>query len=360
VVLFLLLSFIYKNEQIRELPVAMYDGDNSVLSRRIIENIESSPQLSIEKYVFSVKKIKDLIRKGEIEGAIHIPHKMEKRVKRGKPATVTVYKNTSNLVIGNIIFKDASTIIRSVSGKILHNKLQNNGLDSEQAMNIVKPVNIETQVLFNSNYSYLSYLIPGLLAFLIQMIAMVVSVIIINSEFENHTFSDLIDTADAKVHSVLLGKFLPHFAIQCVNSFFIIGIVFYGFNIPVYGSIMEISLLFGLFAAVNILLGMMISTLVKDELLATEIVIFYNTPAFIFSGFTFPLWSMPVIHSIYAQLMPFTHFLSAYLKIYQMNASFDLLVKDILILTGFLLIGLTTTSIALYLKIKKARTADVV
>jgi ABC-2 type transport system permease protein len=123
---------------------------------------------------------------------------------------------------------------------------------------------------------------------------------------------------------------------------------------------MEISLLFGLFAAVNILLGMMISTLVKDELLATEIVIFYNTPAFIFSGFTFPLWSMPVIHSIYAQLMPFTHFLSAYLKIYRMNASFDLFVKDILILTGFLLIGLTTTSIALYLKIKKARTADVV
>jgi ABC-2 type transport system permease protein len=92
---------------------------------------------------------------------------------------------------------------------------------------------------------------------------------------------------------------------------------------------------------------------------ATEIVLFYNIPAFIFSGLTFPLWAMPKAIAFYAQFILFTPFLSGFLKIYQVGAPLSYIFSDLLKLSIFLSVSLIVLSFSLrhHIKLFKQRSA---
>ncbi len=334
-ILFLLFALIYKNRSIENLPVAIFDEDNSALSRLVIQSVESTKSMKIDRYVHSIDEIRESMLSGKIQAGFYIPRDFSSEIKSGKSTRMVVYKNTNNLIIGNLIYKDALTITKTVSGGVLLKKLRSEGMSEDQAMNIVNPIRLETQSLFNPAYNYENYLVPGLMPVMLQMIIMISGVLIISSEYTHRTIDELFKTADNLVLAVFLGKSIPHLLIYTTMSLGMIGIIFPLFAIPYSGSVVTGLLFLIYFIAANFFLAMFLSTLIHDQLLATEIAVFFNTPAFIFSGYTFPLSSMPGLHSIYGQMMPFTHFLSGFLKIYQMNAPNRYLWPEVQVLSLF-------------------------
>jgi ABC-2 type transport system permease protein len=350
ILLFIFLSFIYKNGVARDLPVAVFDEDRSELSRLITRSIDATASMQVIKSFNSIDEIKSGFRKGLIQGAVYFPADFEKNVKTGKNSTVVVFKNTSSLVIGNLILKDASTTIRTISAGALLKKLQSRNMHIEKAMNIVNPVRVETHYLFNPAYNYFNYLVPGVLPMFLQMIIMVSSALLMNSEFNMNTYAGLYKIANGKITNIIIGKALPHILINTVTVFGIIGIIFPLFGVQIEGSIFILLGFFLLFIAASFALGFAISCIFNSQLMATEAAVFINTPAFIFSGFTFPNWSMPPFHRLYAQLSPFTHFLQGYIKVYQMGAPFKYIMPQIESLLLFLVPSLIVSYVILRVK----------
>jgi ABC-2 type transport system permease protein len=353
VFLFLIFAFIYKNELVSDLPIAIYDADGSRLSQTVVRFAESSSSMKIEKHCVSLNELKEEFLNGTIQGAFYIPDNFEKDVKSGKPSSIIVYKNSSNVIISNLILKEGTTIVKTVSAGALMKKLRATGMMEEQAMHYIQPIKIETQSLFNPNYSYLSYLFPGLALFTLQMLIMISAVVVISSEFTHDTFPELLKIADNKLGIILLGKALPHFLINASTVMLIAGILFPMFNIKVYGSITFVILFMLYFVAACLAVGLFISSLFHNQLLATEIAVFLNTPAFIFSGFTFPLWGMPFATIVYAQFLPLTHFMSGLIKIYQMDAPIIDVLPEIGYLSIFLFGSILLTIPALKYHVKK-------
>lgn len=352
--IFILFSEIYKEEVIRELPVAVFDIDNTNLSRKFSWYLDSSPTLKVIDNVNSIDEIKNMFKKGKIQGAFVFPKDFEKDAKSGKSSSIVTYKNSSNLLVGTYILKESSTIINTIAGSATLKKLISQGKSKESAMAIVNPIRIETASLYNPTYSYENYLMPGLVTFIFQMLIMLAAVIVISSEFSHETFGELIKFADNKAYKILIGKCLPHLLIHLSTIVLILGIIFPLYNIEINGSIM---LLFGLlviFVFASFMLGILISTIFNDQLFATEIAVFINTPAFIFSGFTFPIWGMPFIHTVFAQILPYTHFLSAFLKVYQMGAAIGYVFNEIIILSLFGIGSIIISLIVLRLKMNSA------
>lgn len=345
--IFLFYGEIYKNELLRELPVAIYDLDNSPLSQKICEHIEATSSMKIVKYESSLDNIKEDFFSGSIHGAFYLPRNLEKDLKEGKNSSVVVYKNTSNLIIGNTILKDASAVIRTVSAGVQIKKLRSKGLSYDKALNIANPIRIETHSLFNPNYSYKSYLAPGLIAFTFQLLIMTAAVIVISSEFSHNTFNELMILAKNNPVMIFFGKAVPHFLINTASSLMVIGLIFPFFNIEIHGSVILLTIFFLIFVAACLNLGLFISSIVHDQLFATEVSVFINTPAFILSGFTFPLWAMPTIHNWLAKLLPFTHFLNGLSKIIQMKATFQQTQNEFIVLTLFALVSALLILIAL-------------
>lgn len=356
VFIFLIFTMLYKNEIVRDLPMAILDMDNSSTSKMITRFIESSSYMKIENYYNSIEEVKQAMREGKIQGAVAYPPKMEKDLKLGKPTNVTIYKNTANIVVGNLILRDASTIVKTVSGGALLKKFKSKGLHPEHAYNIVNPIKIETKSLYNSHYSYLHYLVPGLLACLLQMVIMLSGVLIISSEFVHNTFSELAELAEHKVFNIIIGKSIPHLFFHFISAILIIGVLFPIYNIEIIGSSLSLMVVFILFVMASFFLSFLISSLFHDQLFATELALMINTPAFLFSGFTFPLTAMPLLHNIFANIIPFTHFLYAFLMVYQMGTPLMYAYKYLLALIIFIVGSLILTSIILKKHLNKLTT----
>lgn len=340
VLLFVFLSYIYINGLVREIPIAVLDDDHSGLSATYSRYLESTGTLKIVKYVASYDEMQKEFLNGNIYGCFCIPKDMETNLKKSKSITITIYNNTTNLITGNNILKEATTITKTFSGGVLLKKLRSKGLMEEQAMDIINPVHIETQSMYNPNYNYLNYLVPGLVPAMFQMIIMLIAVLVFSSEFAHDTFGELLKTANYNIFTVILGKSLPHLFLHIATVLGILGILYPFFNVSIEGSFINTFLFFLLFVFASFYFGMAISVLTKNQFFATEAALFINTPAFIFSGFVYPLWAMPEVHSVYSNIMPFTHFLNGYLKIAVMNTPIQDLTKETFGLLVFVIVSL--------------------
>jgi ABC-2 type transport system permease protein len=118
------------------------------------------------------------------------------------------------------------------------------------------------------------------------------------------------------------------------------------------GTLAFLSVVF-LFVMVNAMLGMMVSALFKNEAIAMDVSFVYNSPAFVFSGFTFPILAMPAFNAWYAQLIPYTHFLHAFVKGIEMNTPFGFLIEHIIDLLVFFVVGYSITCAVLLFRNKK-------
>jgi ABC-2 type transport system permease protein len=347
ILLFTFFGTIYYNGVLRDIPVAVFDADNSEMSRLIIRAVESTSAFRIVEYSHSIDEIREGFQRGRIQGAFYIPEDLERNLERGKSSTVTIFNNATNLVISNTTLKDGTALIKTISGGILLKKLRSNGLQTEQAMNIINPIRIETQSLYNPNYNYLNFLVSGLIPAFLQMIIMVAAVLLISSEFTHGTFRELLATADGSMGAILLGKSIPHLAIHCATVLGILGIIFPLFGMQIVGSVFTTALLFIWFVMASFFFGLMISVIFHDQQFATEVALFLNIPAFIFSGFVFPFWAMPVFHQTFAQILPYTHFLFGFLKLYQMGAPVADVLPEFEHLSIFIIVSVTVTLFAL-------------
>ena len=353
IVVFLLLGFIYYKGALREVSIAVYDNDNSELSRTYIRSLEASPNLDVNYYMSSEDNLESVFVKNEVQGIFYIPKDFHKEVLKGNAVQVKIYTNSTNIVFGNLLYKSAAEVTQLLSAAVVVKNMAPLGINPDKILGIVMPIDINTKVLANPQYNYVYYLLPGLATVLIQMIMFFAASRAFNNEWKLETYADLYAIANGNIISMILGKYLAYMVFGLSLCGFLFAIVFPIFGIPIYGSIGSLLVLLFLFLTVNIFLGFGISLLFKDEIIALDIAIFYNSPAFVFSGFTFPIWAMPWLNSLYAQVIPYTHFLTGFLKIYQLNTPFKFILPEIQKLFIFLIIGIVIIGIGLIVNRKK-------
>lgn len=272
---------------------------------------------------------------------------MTNSVFKGSQTKIKIYTNSSNIIYGNLIYKDIATFINTVSAGISLNYLILEGLPLNAAETMVMPVRVRPKPLFNPFYNYLYYLLPGLTSVLLQMIVFFLAARGMNSEFSDGTFSRLLALSRNRIYMILGSKLSAYTLIGMSIALFIYAVVHPVMGIPISSSILYFIPFLLLFVMTNVMLGLMVSILFKNEAIAMDTAFVYNSPAFVFSGFTFPILAMPGFDSWYAQLIPYTHFLKAFTKTVEMEGSLMSSATEAGILLIFFLIGYLVFAIGL-------------
>ncbi len=337
-ILFLLYSFIYNSQGLKNIPIAVWDEDKTELSRFLIRQYQSSPMVTIVASLNSATDIENLARKNEIHGAVHIPKNFETNLKSFNGSTVTFYRNTSNLIFGSMLYKAFAQVTLTINAGILLERFKATGVEPETAMNLANPIRVHVNSLYNPTYNYQNYLVPGLMTVGFQMMLIMIAVLIINSEWENNTYNELLQMSKGSTITLLMGKTLPHFIIGLINVVLMFGVFYAVFNIPINADVVPLVVLFSLLILACLAIGIMVSVIFKEALMASDLALFYTSPAFVFSGFTFPKWAMPWYDQFYASLMPYTPFLMGFFKVYQMDAGWNSLLPNLIHLGWFILI----------------------
>ena len=349
-IIFFFLSFIYIKGAMRDIPVAVYDADHTELSRKLVSMVENTAALEVTYYLSSEDDLNNFFLQHDEMAVFYIPQGFTLDIYRNKSTRLVVYTNSSNIVYGNIIYREAAVISATISAGITITRLEHAGIDHQTTMGLIMPVSTHAKIMFNPWFNYLYYLVPGLMTVLLQMFIFFVSTKAFNTEINDGTFKELIEVSGNSPLQMLLGKSLAYTAYG-MSVIMLTAVIYIIFGIPFMDRVVELIVLFTLFTVVNIFLGFMLSTTIDDELVSLDVAFFYNSPAFVFSGFTFPLFGMPFFNSLYAQFIPYTHFLHAFFKLYQMGASFHYVLPELGILSLFLIVGFVTAYVALKLRL---------
>lgn len=348
-ILFLFYGFIYQKQFARELPIAVWDEDASAVSRTLTDMLEQDPNIHITQTVFSNAEIEKMMKEGAIFGAVHFPKNMESDVKKNHQTNITLYTNGAYLVPAKMIYKGAAQVIIKGGLAVVLQKAEKQGMPSSQANTLVQPIKLNTTTLYNPDFNYQLYLTPGLITVGLQMALIVASVLILNLEFKQHTIDDLLKISKSS-SQVVLGKTLAHLCIAWVLFVLVANVVFPVYDLGKPSTDFNFFIIYTLMALGCIGIGMMLSALSNNLLLVTDIALFFTSPAFVFSGFTFPRWAMPWYDRFYADIMPYTHFLDGFIKLYFMELPLKYSLPEIyklLIFTG------VTFPVAIFLFQKK-------
>lgn len=338
-VTFFLLGAIYFKGALREVPIAVYDNDNSALSRTYIRSLEASSTFKVSHYITSEDAIENTFTDHNVAGIFYIPKNFHKNVLKKAPVQIKVYTNSTNIVFGNLIYRSAVQITQLVSASVVVKRMAPLGINPSKISGTVLPIPVNTRALGNPQYNYSYYLIPGLSIVLLQMIVFMAASRAFNNEWSQNTYHSLFTAAKGRISAMIFGKYLALSVYSFGLCAFVLAILFPVFSIPIYGHIGALAFLLFLLISTNIFLGFGVSLLFKKEVIALDLAIIYNSPAFVFSGFTFPIWAMPWFNAQYANMIPFTHFLTGFLKIYQLDAPIHFIWPEVWKLLVFVAVG---------------------
>lgn len=354
VLIFFFYGLIYQKQFATEFPVAVWDDDQSVVSRTLTNMMDASKSIHISASAHSDQEVLTLIQSGKILGAVYFPKNMEADAKKGKPTAITLYTNGSVLVASQLIYKDAAQVIIKGGLAVVLQKSVRGGMPEDQATALVQPVKLNTVTLYNPEFNYQQYLAPGLITVGLQMALIIVAVLILNMEFARSTIGSLLKISRS-ASQIIVGKALAHLSVSWIIFVLIFLVVFPVFGLAKPGTLFNLFILYNLLSLACIGLGMMVSALFNNLLFTVNIALFYTAPAFVFSGFTFPRSAMPWYDQYYAAAMPYTHFLDGFIRIYYMGLPLSYITREMVALLLFCGITYPVTILLFQSKIKKIK-----
>lgn len=358
VLVFTIFALVYSKGLFYDIPVAVLDQDNTELSRTITRYVDASPNMKVVKHLTDPNEIKQGISKNEYYGVFTIPRGAETDIKKGKQANVGLQINCANMLVGKLLYRYGVTVISTVSGGVSVKQLKAAGKGDFLSYRMANPVAFSSKSLYNGTYNYLIYMVPGVIMVVMQMLIMFAGALSINGEMKKGTFGELVSFSKGRVLSIIGGKVLFYLLLANVILLFVFCILFPIFGIAAAGSLLNVFLMCQIFILASFMLGMFLSSLFPKPVMSLDFAFVYNSPAFLFSGFTFPIYGMPFYDQWYAKLVIFTYFQDAFFKLFQMDLPFMAAKAEMGAMIIFILVGFIGCLLALNYRVEQVKRND--
>jgi ABC-2 type transport system permease protein len=302
-VFFLLLYGYALNFDIRHVQLAVEDRDMSPESRRLVSSFVNSGYFDLAVAVTSDEEIVDLMNHDRIRAALVIPRGFGRDLRRGVQTYVEVVINGENANTATTVLGYVSSIINTASASYVAA-----GLRPGKTAPLIQ---LEPRVWYNPDLKSSLFLVPGLLAYIGMITAVVSTALAVVREKERGTMEQ-VRMAPIGTLAFIVGKSLPYFAISMIAA---VGVVFASmalFDLPVRGPwwLLLLSLALYLFGALA--MGLLISTIAQSQQVAFQVALLASfLPTMLLSGFIFPIASMPAFLQVVTHIVPARYFLVA-------------------------------------------------
>jgi len=333
------------NLDIEHAQIGWMDLDRTPASRDLLASFQGSPRFSIVATPQSEAEVQHLLDAGDVQGVVRVLPNFERDLRRGEPAPVQILIDGSNSNTASLLSSYIATAISDYTGNVLASQQNLRIMSRSPASppNLAAPNLVSRpRVWFNPDLKSRNYFIPGVVVNIIMIVTLALTAQAIVREKELGTMEQLLVTPIRPVE-IILGKTLPFAAIGLVDVVLVISAALLIFRTPLHGSL---ALLFGcaiLFLLTTLGAGLFISTISRTQQQAMLSTFFFTAPAFMLSGFMFPIRNMPVPVQYLTYLDPLRYFMEIVRSIFLKGAGALLLWRDMLALLiyGVAILGLS-------------------
>jgi len=311
-------------------PLVVWDQSETQASRDLISLFQGSRYFSLHGYMRSYNELERSIDERKALAALVIPRDFADGIESGRAAPVQLIVDGSDSNTATIAIGYADAVAQTFSQSIALKEVQRSG-----GQMLRTPVELDPRVWFNADMTSKNYIIPGLIAVIMMVIAALMTSLTVAREWERGTMEQLISTP-VKGRELILGKLLPYFIIGMLDVLLAVLMGKFLFQVPLRGSG---ALLFGMaaiFLAGALSLGMVISIVTKNQLLASQLAMVLTfLPSFLLSGFMYAISNMPQAIQFATYLIPARYFVALLKGIYLKGIGLEILAAEAGLLTIF-------------------------
>lgn len=311
-------------------PMIVWDQSDTAASRELISRFTGSRYFAIREHVSDYGRIERAIDHNEALVGLIIPVHFAADVDAGRDAPIQMIFDGSDSNTATIAMGYARTLSQEYSQDVTIRQFQKKtGRDVEPVLDL------RPRVWFNADMESRNFIVPGLIAMSMMIIAALLTSLTVAREWDRGTMEQLVSTP-VKPHELILGKLVPYFAVGMIDMVIIVAMGQFMFHVPLRGSLV---LLFGtsaIFLIGVLALGILISTITRTQLLASQLAMILTfLPAFLLSGFIYPIANMPRPVQLITYLVPARYFIEVLRGIYLKGVGPSVLVYQMLPLAVF-------------------------
>jgi ABC-2 type transport system permease protein len=297
---FLLIYGYALNFDIRHIALAVEDRDGTPESRTVVSAFVNSGYFDLAAAVYSPAGAGRLLDLNQARAVLVIPEGFGRDVSNRRLTPVQVIISGDNANTATTVMGYATSILRSL------------GSTFAAAGADVRPlVTVEPRIWYNPELRSTLFLVPGLIAFIAMITAVISTAVSIVREKEVGTMEQ-VRMAPIDTVSFVVGKTLPYLLIALVSAALIIVAAMLLFGLPMRGNWLSLLAAVTVFLVGALATGLVISTIADSQQLAFQLALLTSfLPTFMLSGFIFPISSMPVALQVITYLVPARYFLVA-------------------------------------------------
>jgi ABC-2 type transport system permease protein len=289
---------------IEHLPTAIVDRDRTEVSRALVVALENSATFDAEFYPGNEGELTQLIDAGSVTAGIVIPPGFGE----GLTASGSEQGQLQVILDGSdpTAARTAEISARGVIDSYVYSRLlQSWGQVAGQSGEVIKT---DVRVWFNEELSEANYTVPSEMGFMLEMVALMIAAISIARERELGTFEQLMVTP-IRSWELIIGKAIPAVVISYLDFLVMLGITIFVFGVPMKGSLPLLLILALFYIFVELGWGLLISGISRTQLQALLLVMVIAMVSMVFSGYAFPVDTMPPLMQLAANLVPIKHWL---------------------------------------------------
>ncbi len=311
----LLYSYVYTNEVVREVPVAVVDESHSELSRELLRKMDASPDMKIVAYCDNLSAAQEMIRRQEVYGIVRIPSDFTRELWKGNQAPIGLYCDMSSMLYYKALLLTATNVSLEVNKNIKVNHYLPSTTD-RQAEITRMPIDYDYVPLYNPQSGFAAFLIPPVLMLIIQQTLLLGIGMSTGNSREHHMGSVIPFHPWYKnpVH-IVIGKALPYFMLYIILGVYMFAVVTRLFTLPQLGHYTTFIAFLVPFVLACIFLAMVLSSFIYRREDSILLLVFLSVPMLFLSGLSWPASDMPAFWKYFSYLFPSTFGMNGYVRI---------------------------------------------
>ncbi len=345
----ILFGYVYQQAKVIDLPIVIIDEDHSPTSDKIIDAFLDNEVLLVSDIRHTPGNILAEMPTKQYVAVVTLPTELEADILQKRHPEIRVDLNMANILNANTASKNIQSVLMTLNAGIEIEGLKKKGLHPSQALASYESFKINFNKLYNSTGNYLTFMLPGLLAAIMQQIIFLAMALVFARDFEDGHFGRLVKESKFSLYHIAL-KSTP-FLLMLPIIWAIVSLLVPYFKIDVDIFNFPMLVLAILLTLASMCIGMLFSIAIPSQLKATELLMVISTPAFILSGFTWPTLAFPDAIANFAQYIPSTQFLSGFRKIAFYGGNLSSVKAEINTLLLITIVAFVTLGILLQFKI---------
>lgn len=312
------------------IPTLVYDADRSPASRELIARLDGSRFFDVAGYTVLYEEIERRVDAGEVLMGLVIPPDYSHQLLAGRRARVQILLDGSDSNTASIALGYASALLAAyeldIRAEAQHRRL---------GRAVKPPAEARLRVWYNTELKSKNYIVPGLIAVILMIIASLLTSLTIAREWETGTMEQILSTP-LRPAEIVLGKMLAYFGVGAADTVTAILVAVFLFGVPFRGSLLLLGAGCGVFMVGALFWGILISAVARSQLLAYQMGMLTSfLPAFLLSGFVFAIETMPKPIQLVTHIVPARYFITLLRGTFLKGVGLEVLAPELAFLCAY-------------------------